>query len=98
MSESETNRDDTRDRADRDTTRRRDERAPEEAVEAIAASTVRLGLAILGIILVLFAVGQALGFDALAIFGEALDTREARWMIVAFFGLILLAVSLRGFR
>lgn len=98
MSESETNPDSTQGSADRSTARRRDERAPEGAIEAIAASTVRLGLAILGIVLVLFAVGQALGFDALAIFGEAFNTREARWMIVAFFGLVLLVVSLRGFR
>lgn len=97
MSDTETDRN-TNGGTERDRDRRREERGPEEAVEAVAASTVRVGLAILGLVIVLFAAGQALGFDALAIFGEAFETREVRWMIVAFFGLILIAVSLRGFR
>lgn len=77
---------------------REDRRRGDEAVEAIAASTVRLGLLVLGILLLLYATGQAVGFDVLALTSEALDTQEARWLIVAFFALILITISLRGFR
>ncbi len=78
---------------------RQSDRARDEgAVEAIAASTVRLGLLVLGLLLLLYAVGQAVGFDVLAMISEALDTQMARWLIVAFFALILITVALRGFR
>lgn len=70
----------------------------EEPVEEVAASTLRVVLLILGTLLVLYASGQAIGLDILGIFSEALDTQEARWIIVAFFGLVLIAVSFRGFR
>lgn len=78
--------------------RRRDRAREEGAVEAIAASTVRLGLLVLGLLLLMYAVGQAVGFDVLGMISEALDTQMARWLIVAFFALILIAVALRGFR
>ena len=78
--------------------RERDDRRSEEAVEAIASSTIRIGLAILGILLLLYAVGQAVGVDALGMVSSALDTPEARWLVVAFFALVLIAVALRGFR
>lgn len=70
----------------------------DRAVEAIATSTVRLGLLVLGILLLLYATGQAVGFDVLAMISDALDTQQARWLIVAFFALILITISLRGFR
>lgn len=70
----------------------------DRAVEAIATSTVRLGLLVLGILLLLYAAGQAVGFDVLAMISDALDTQEARWIIVAFFALVLITISLRGFR
>lgn len=70
----------------------------EDAVEAIATSTVRLALLVLGLILLLYAVGQAAGFDVLAMISEALDTPAARWLLVAFFALVLITISLRGFR
>lgn len=78
--------------------RRRDQPAGEGAVEAIATSTVRLGLLVLGILLLLYAVGQAAGFDVLAMISEALDTAVARWIVVAFFALVLISIALRGFR
>ena len=74
------------------------EREPaEEPVEEIASTTLRIGLLILGAVLLLFATGQAVGIDVLALLSDALDTREARWLTVAFFGLILIAVAMRGF-
>lgn len=77
---------------------RRSREGGDKAVEAIATSTVRLGLLILGLLLLLYAVGQAVGFDVLALISDALDTQEARWLIVAFFALILITLSLRGFK
>lgn len=73
-------------------------RGTEEAVEFIAASSVRILLLILGSLLLLYSVGQIVGFDAMAMLSDALATREARWTIVAFFALILILVSLHGFR
>ena len=87
----ETQSDDTEDERQR----RRDH---EDTVELIATSTVRLGLLVLGIILLLYSIGQAAGFDVLGLISQALDTPEARWLIVAFFALILITIALRGFR
>ncbi len=78
--------------------RRRDGSRGEETVEAIAESTVRVALLILGLLLLLYAVGQAVGFDVLALLSDALDTPAARWLIVAFFALILIGMAIRGFR
>lgn len=72
-------------------------RSIEEPVERLAVSTVRVGLLILGIVVLLFASGQIVGFDILAYISDALDTREARWFTVAFFGLILIFIAFRGF-
>lgn len=94
MAEHEHTHDDRRDQRPRED----EDRDPEEAVEVIAASTVRVALLLLGILLLLYATGQAVGFDVLAMVSSALDTQEARWMIVAFFALVLIAVSFRGFR
>lgn len=86
--------------ADRDTPENDDRRRPDrdETVEFIATSTVRVGLLLLGVMLLLYSVGQAIGFDVLALISQALDTPEARWLFVAFFALILISIALRGFR
>ena len=92
--------------SDRDDSRERDgarsggdgSRGSGDAVETVATSTVRLGLFVLGVLLLLYAVGQAVGFDVLAMASDALDTQEARWLIVAFFALVLITLSFRGFR
>lgn len=78
-------------------TKSAEETSIEEPVQRVAASTVRLGLLVLGVIILLFATGQVVGIDLLAIMSDALDTHEARWFTVAFFGLLLIAIALRGF-
>ena len=70
----------------------------DDAVSLVASSTVRIGLLILGVILLLYAAGQAMGMDVLAMISEQLDTQEIRWLIVAFFALVMITVALRGFR
>lgn len=74
------------------------DRDPEDAVEVIATSTIRILLGVLGVLLLLFALGQVMGFDAMAMLSDALDTQEARWMLVALFALVMIALSIRGFR
>lgn len=70
----------------------------DDAVSVVASSAVRIGLLILGVILLLYATGQAMGMDVLAMVSEQLDTQEIRWLIVAFFALVMITVALRGFR
>lgn len=65
--------------------------------EWFVASTFRIGLAILGLVLLLFALGQALGVPLLDMVGDALSTRVGRWLAVAVFALLLIVVALRGF-
>ena len=85
-------------RSDREPRRAEQRGAVEESVELIAASMLRVGLLFLGAVIVLFAVGQLVGVDLLAMLSELFDTREARWLTVAFFGLVLITMALRGFR
>lgn len=85
--------------ADRDASGDDDrQRERDETVEFIATSTVRIGLLLLGVLLLLYSVGQAIGFDVLALVSQALDTPEARWLLVAFFALVLISIALKGFR
>lgn len=67
------------------------------APEWFAASALRIGLAIIGFVLLLFALGQAVGLDLLGLVADALDTQIGRWLAVAVFALVLIAVALRGF-
>jgi Na+-transporting NADH:ubiquinone oxidoreductase subunit NqrD len=63
----------------------------------LAVSTLRIGLAILGFVLLLFALGQAVGFDLLGTVVDALTSRIGRWLVVAFFALLIIAVAAWGF-
>lgn len=62
-----------------------------------AASTLRVGLALIGIVLLLFALGQVAGLDLLGLVAEALSSEVGRWLLVAFFALLIIAVAVRGF-
>lgn len=65
--------------------------------EWFAASTLRIALAIVGLVIVLFALGQAVGVNLLGMLADALNTQVGRWLVVAFFGLMLIALAIRGF-
>ena len=69
----------------------------EQPIERVAASTLRVILLIVGLLLVLYASGQAMGIDVLAMVSDTLDAPEVRWLVVAFFGLIMIALALQGF-
>lgn len=65
--------------------------------EWFAASALRIGLAVIGFVLLLFALGQAVGLDLLGLVVDALNTEVGRWLAVAVFALVLIVVALRGF-
>lgn len=69
----------------------------EDATGWFARSTLRVGLAIIGLVLLLFALGQAVGMDLLGVVVDALSTTVGRWLAIAFFALVLIVVALRGF-
>lgn len=73
------------------------QQAGNPVAEWFVASTFRIGLAILGLVLLLFALGQAVGVPLLSMLGDALSTRVGRWLAVAVFALLLIVVALRGF-
>lgn len=70
----------------------------EEAGAWFAASTFRVALALLGLVLLLFALGRAVGVDLLGLVVEGLQTQIGRWLAVAVFALAIIAIALRGFR
>lgn len=69
----------------------------DDATAWFARSTLRIGLAVVGFVLLLFALGQAVGMDLLGLVADALGTRVGRWLVVALFALVLIVVALRGF-
>jgi hypothetical protein len=63
----------------------------------LASGVVRLGLAIVGVVLLLFAAGQIAGLDLLEMVIEVLTSSIGRWILLAFVAVVLLAVAIRGF-
>lgn len=80
-----------------ETERREDRSRRDESVEFVATSTVRIGFLALGFLILLYAVGQIVGLNLLAMLSSALDTPEVRWTIVAIFGVVLIVLAFRGF-
>ncbi|MEM4781945.1 MAG: hypothetical protein QXG03_10355 [Halalkalicoccus sp.] len=78
---------------------RRAERAPEEsATSFFARGIVRMGLVLIGTVLLLFALGQAFGVDLLGTVADFLTTQTGQWLAVAFFALVLISVAIGGWR
>ena len=69
----------------------------ENVGEWFAESTLRVALAVFGFVLLLFALGQAVGIDLLGMVVDALSTQMGRWLLVAFFALALILIAVRGF-
>lgn len=63
----------------------------------IANTAVRMGLTIIGVILLVFALGQAVGLPLLELTIDALSSRTGRWLTVAFFALLLIGAAQRSF-
>jgi hypothetical protein len=69
----------------------------QRAGEWFAESTLRIALAVFGFVLLLFALGQAVGIDLLGMVVGALTTQMGRWLLVAFFALAIILIAVRGF-
>lgn len=87
-------------RADgRGTTERRAGAEPEAGfTEWLASTAVRTVLVIVGVVVLLFALGQLVGLDLLGLTAEALSSEIGRWLLLAAFALLLIALAQRGFR
>ncbi|WP_394743019.1 hypothetical protein [Natronococcus roseus] len=78
-----------------------EDRPPEEtrgfAPGAWMASTAAQTIVMLvGLVVVLFAVGQAVGADLLGMVGDALATQTGQWFAVAGIAMILVIAALRA--
>lgn len=62
-----------------------------------AASILRVGVAIVGFVILLVALGEIVGMNLLDLTVEALSSGVGRWIAVAVFALLLIALALRGF-
>jgi hypothetical protein len=80
-----------------DETRARDRPASEKTAGWIASGVVRLGLAIVGVVLLLFAAGRIAGIDLLELTVEVLTSSIGRWIVLALVALVLIVVAVRGF-
>jgi hypothetical protein len=63
----------------------------------VAESALRIGLTLVGFILLVYALGRAVGINLLDIVADALLSPIGRWLVVAFFAIVLILVALRGF-
>lgn len=64
----------------------------------VAESALRIALTLVGLVLLVYALGRAVGVDLLAIVVDALLSPVGRWIVVAFFALLLIVVAQRGFQ
>lgn len=70
---------------------------PVESTEWLTAPVIRAALGVLGVVLLLYALGRAVGVDLLGVLLDALATRVGRWLLVALFAVLLILVAVRGF-
>lgn len=78
-------------------TRPAEEPAPRRGfTDVFASTTLRLLVTIIGLVVFLFALGQAIGFDLLGVTADALATQTGQWLVVALFALLLIGVAQRA--
>ncbi|WP_255197074.1 hypothetical protein [Halorarius litoreus] len=56
-------------------------------------TVVRTAVAVFGVALLLFALGQLAGVELLSIVGEFLTSSTGAWLFIAFFGMLLLVAA-----
>ena len=69
---------------------------PADTADWFASVTLRTGVILIGFVLLLFALGQAVGFPLLDLFIGAVTSPTGRWILVAVFALLLIAAASRG--
>lgn len=61
-----------------------------------ASTAVRAGLTVIGVVLLLFALGQAVGLPLLGMVADAVSSQTGQWLVVAFFAILLIAAAQKG--
>ena len=83
----------------RGTDQERSDRAEQRRDDVPAATTwfantaVRTGLTVIGVVVLLFALGQAVGLPLLELTTEALTSRTGQWLAVAFLAVLLIGAA-----
>lgn len=62
-------------------------------VDWVTETFLRTAVAILGVLLLLFAVGQIAGFDTIGALADLLSNEVVQWMLVAVFALLLIIIA-----
>lgn len=65
-------------------------------VEWATETFLRTGIAILGIVLFIFALGQIAGFDTIGAFADLLANEIVQWSLVAVFALLLILLATKS--
>lgn len=92
---------DTRTDAEREPTGREDTTRPpreqpsrgEQLVGWFTETMLRAAVAIVGLVLLLVALGQMVGVDTIGLIGDALSTPVVQWGLVAVFALLLIVAA-----
>ena len=74
---------------------RADAEGGHEPTQWFATTAVRAGLTVIGVVLLIFAVGQAVGLPLLEFTVDALSSQTGRWLVVAFFAILLIGAAQR---
>jgi len=69
----------------------------DETAGWFAVSALRIGLALIGLVLLLVALGQIAGVNFIEMFVEVLATPVGRWLVVAFVALLIISFAVHGF-
>lgn len=83
------------DRQDRRERRPPEEEPPSRVGTWFASAAMRWGIILFGIVLMLFALGQAAGTNILGPLIDAMATQTGIWLLVALFALALVAAATR---
>ncbi|WP_135304286.1 hypothetical protein [Haloarcula amylovorans] len=65
----------------------------ENATSWFANAAVRTGLTLIGGVVLLFALGQAVGLPLLELVTDALTSQTGQWLVVAFFAVLLIGAA-----
>jgi hypothetical protein len=74
-----------------------DQPSGEEAAGWFARSTLRIGLALIGVVVLIVALGQIAGVDFFGMIADVLATSIGRWIAVAALALVIISFAIHGF-
>lgn len=69
---------------------------PQSLSERFTTGALRIGIVLVGFLLFLFALGQAVGLELLDMFVSAVTSQTGRWLVVAVFALLLIVAGQQG--